>query len=91
MLEKRSVKIPEDPVFFTETALGFIATAGASVMEAKYRSDAEDLEELMGIIGRARRAVYADKFTVRHYELIVEFVRNPTQYELLRELDRELS
>lgn len=89
MLEKRPVRIPEDPVMFTETALGFVTTAGSMISADEYQ-DKRDRREFMNVIERAQDAVYEDRFTREHYELVVEFIRS-RDYDVLKKLGQELS
>lgn len=88
-MDDQQFVLPDDPVFFTETALGLVAVAGSLVMGVNYGSGQDSsLERLMRILNIANERVYQGKFSQNHATLLVTFVKKPSDYEPLFELER---
>ena len=84
--------LPDDPVFFTETALGLVAIAGSLIMSTNYGlNDDSSLNRLMKIFDVANEHVYQGRFSQGHATLLVAFIKKPSDYEPLFQLERAFS
>ena len=90
--QNSSVLLPQDPIFFTETVLGLISIAGSIIMGASYHLGANgELVERMKVLDLVTDRTYEGKFTNEHAKLLVDFIKNPIDYQPLLKLQAILA